>query len=491
MRLARSGDTWRKAIKREPGTVQLRSLRTTNVRGLGDVTVDFCSPLLAVCGENGAGKTTLLKTLYAALVPEQAEAEGIVLRSQNERDAASALVTVGYLPEGEPKASRRDIANAAEMAELKLGDDESPQVIYLDAAGASQRVRYLVHHDNDFATALEGVPSAPDDAELLSLRKEITGRPYQTVISYEVDEYASEPVFPYFKVECGQSRYGSEDMGLGELCINHVIWALERVRRDSIVLLEEPESHLPPRAQEALMTYVAMRSFEKRLTVIVATHSPHVMSKLPNANVTLLARHGERFICTPTPPRKVLYETLRIVPAKSALAIVEDRSAAALLDGMLRAYDESLLERLEVGWVNGHSDIDEILKRKPRGLKKIAMIGIYDGDQRAQKGTLQEKVFLPGNGDPVQYLAATVKASPDDYVKLFPEYTTALEVALAHCSQADPKDYFLDIRQAVGDDGLEIGALYRGAVNLWLRDRDNAAAARDFVRELAQVAPTQ
>jgi len=487
MRLARAGDTWKRAIRRNAGTIQLRSLKVTNVRGIGDVTVDFNSPLLAVCGENGAGKTTLLKTLYAALVPEQADAEGIVIRAQNVGIDATALVTVGYLPEGEPAESRRDIASPAEIAELKLGDEESPQVIYLDAAGASQRVRYLVQHDSDFPTALEGAPNAPDDPELLSLRTEITGRPYKAAVCYEIDDYSNEPVFPYFEVTCGQSVYYSEDMGLGELCVNHIVWALERVRKDSIVLLEEPESHLPPRAQEALMTYVAMRSVEKRLTVVVSTHSPHVMARIPNTNVTLLARNGERFIYTPQPPRSVLYETLRIVPARTALAIVEDRSAAALLDGILRAFDELLHERLEIGWVSGHGDIAEIISRKPDGLSKIGLFGVYDGDQRVDKGPGPGHVFLPGDGDPAEYLAETVKASPADYANLFPEHAQALDVALAHCSQADPKDYFHDVKRSIGDV-LDIGTLYRGATKLWLLAGTNAEASKKFVAELKQIA---
>ncbi|KIG02638.1 AAA ATPase [Burkholderia sp. MR1] len=486
MRQARAGDVWGAAIKRHAGSIVLRSLTTSNVRGIGDITVAFSSPLTAICGENGAGKTTLLKTLYAALVGAQAQAEGINLRPQDAAKPATAHVTIGYLESGKPADDRRDLVDVEGLATVGLGNDDKPQVLYLDAARASQRVRFLVEHDHDFTTALEGAPNAEDSAELLRLRREITGRGYASAQVYELEDYADEPVFPYFRVVSGKSTYCSEDMGLGELCVNHTIWAMERIREDSIVLLEEPESHLPPRAQVALMNYIAACSVRKRLTIVVSTHSSHTMARLPRANVTLLARNGERFICTPNPLRSVLYETLHILPTKIALVIAEDRSAAAMIAGIVRAYDEALLEKLEVGWVNGFGDVDEILKRKPIGVSKIALVGVYDGDQRALKGSGPSHLFLPGDDDPAHDLAAAVKASPEKYATCFPdEVVGAIEVALAHCAESDPKDYFLDIKKNL-DEATDIGSLYRCAVNIWLSVPSNAQMARKFAVELKE-----
>lgn len=485
MRQARAGDVWVKAISRRPGNVELKKLTTTNVRGIGDAVINFSSPLTAICGENGAGKTTLLKTLYAALVSEQANSEGIRLRPGHGVEAPDASVTIGYL-DGEPASRRRDIESKSDLAGIRFGEDGRPQVIYLDAARAAQRIRYVVEHDHDFSTALEGTPQAPDNVELLQLRREITGRGYDSVISYEIEEYSDEPVFPYFKVESGRSKYGSEDMGLGELCVNHMIWAFERAAENSIILLEEPESHLPPRAQIRLMNYVASRSLEKKLTIVVSTHSSHTMARLPRANITLVARNGDRFIHTAAPQRSVLYESLRVTPSKAALIIAEDHSAAALITGMIRASDEALLERLEICWVNGYGDIDEILKRKPKGLTNISVVGVYDGDQKATKGEDGINVFLPGSNDPAHDLSEIVKAAPQDFSSLFSEdLIAAVDTALAHCAQIDGKDYFLEIARSLGDS-VDINTIYKFASILWLRVPANATSGEEFAKKLKE-----
>src|SRR5207249_4749613 len=96
---------------------------------------------------------------------------------------------------------------------------------------------------------------------------------------FEVPEYDEIEKFPYFKATSNGVSYGSETMGQGELSLLIVLWELLTLPKNSILLLEEPETHVSPRSQEALMNVIAQNIVEKGIWTIVTTHSPVIVSK--------------------------------------------------------------------------------------------------------------------------------------------------------------------------------------------------------------------
>ncbi|WP_229751214.1 AAA family ATPase [Undibacterium terreum] len=276
-------------------------------------------------------------------------------------------------------------------------------------------------------------------------------------------------------------------MGQGELCINYLIWALSRLSENSILLIEEPESHLPPRAQNALMNYIAEASIDRSLSVVVSTHSQHTLENFAAANITLLTREGINFVLNHKPVRTLLHESLRIVNLTPTIIITEDNSAGAFLKYLIFHLDESLLELVDIGWANGWTDLDEILKRFPSELKKIHIRLVYDGDQR---GIDRPNVnfpfhYLPDADDPAKLMADAVKANIAKFSESFPADTQRVRSALAIQAQTDAKDYFHNVVRALGEIA-DLKTVYKVATLVWLSIPENKIKAEKFLADLSK-----
>jgi predicted ATPase len=484
MKAARAGDVWQKFLRRTGAQVTLESLTATNVRGLGTLTLTFGRPITAICGENGAGKTTVLKSLFAALLPEVAQQRRIIVRPSDPAQDCQVSASVTFRGPLAGEAGVRTVSDPHELSQYLAVAGDFPNVEYIDGALASQRIKYIIFNDQDFASALEGLPETVDNAEVLAIRKEITGRGYDEFISYEMDDYNDEPVFPYFKVRVGNVAYGSEDMGQGELCANYLLWSLMRTKTRSILLVEEPEAHLPPRAQIALMNNLAQIALDKKLSVVLSTHSAHTLAPIPNGSIVLLARLGVNLIHRADPSTSILFESLSIDVGKLKLLLTEDHSAAALLITCMLECDEELLTRCDIGWVGGESNIDGVLARFPNHLRKATVIGIYDGDQRGKPrpSAAFPTLYLPGDVDPVHQLVAAVRADFDGFAAQFVD-PGAVKLAVALQGQTDEKDFFHHLEAALPGQA-EMRALYRAAGITWIKNLQNAALAHEFVQTL-------
>lgn len=493
MRIAKSQDVWRKAIGNRVGAYTINSLTLKNVRGIGDKDVTFPTMITALCGENGVGKTTLLKTLFSTIAPIKAASLGIRLKPQDARFSATAICEITTRTTVKTETGKETLvetfSDQEKISKFFKDDGEEPLAIYIDAAATAQRLIHLISTDADFASVLEGVPQSVDPDEMRKLRQEITGRTYSKVITSEIEDYNNLPIFPYFIVTAGNVTYGSEEMGLGELCVNYMLWALARCKSGGLLLLEEPESHLPPRAQERLITHVAALSVENNFNIVLSTHSQHTLANIPTSHITFLGRLGDKCIIQRNPNIVTLYESLRITTSSLSLLILEDHSAFAFLKRIIEEYEPALLGRFDFIWKNGWGDIDEILTRIPRHINcKVSILGIYDGDQRnAPRPAALDwpHLYLPGSKDPAEYMVEVTKDNAAEFAALLRYDPTAMELAIANIGETDVKDFFSQLRKATGED---LQGLYQAATELWLCAPQNQIPAKLLMQELKRAA---
>lgn len=83
------------------------------------------------------------------------------------------------------------------------------------------------------------------------------------------------------------SPYTAKNVGFGLSYVLPVLVALIATPRDSIVLIENPEAHLHPRAQTAMGRLISLAS-QAGVQVIVETHSDHLLN-----GIRLSAKSGE------------------------------------------------------------------------------------------------------------------------------------------------------------------------------------------------------
>jgi len=77
--------------------------------------------------------------------------------------------------------------------------------------------------------------------------------------------------------------YSEANSGSGEFIIANVINELSAIPNNSIVLLDEPELSLHPGSQKRFLEYLLDLIIEKKLQIIVSTHSPIFIEKIPSS----------------------------------------------------------------------------------------------------------------------------------------------------------------------------------------------------------------
>jgi predicted ATPase len=70
------------------------------------------------------------------------------------------------------------------------------------------------------------------------------------------------------------------DVGYGVSQALPVVAETLQARRGSLFLLQQPEVHLHPRAQAALGTYLGNIARQRRLTIVIETHSDYLIDRV-------------------------------------------------------------------------------------------------------------------------------------------------------------------------------------------------------------------
>src|SRR6185437_2297275 len=183
---------------------------------------------------------------------------------------------------------------------------------------------------------------------------------------YEIADYGPFERFPYFRVFAGGTWYGSEAMGRGELCLLLTYWTLRDVRKDSILVLEEPETHVSPQSQKQLMNVIAKFCDEKGIWVVIATHSPTIVSRIPEENLVMLISEQESARQISLASKLQLSILLGGGVAFIGALITEDNAAKDFLIVLLQELDPDLYAQFEVISAKGAGNITLVLNSMPR-----------------------------------------------------------------------------------------------------------------------------
>jgi len=399
MRLARALDHWRRLHNNPPKSTKLNRIKFSEVEGIGSGVIDFSGPIVGICGTNGVGKSTLLTLLYRVLSNVK-DGDDLFLPKQ----------LAGY------KIDEIDV----DIAETRLQDinelstylaDKEDCVYWIDCATQSAAIHYLVDRDTNFDDFLSTSSPRKYDKEELEEISYLIGKNYTHCNVFEIEEFAHHRAFPYFQVKSDGQSYASEKMGKGEQAALLAYWHLKHALSDSILLIEEPETHLPVRTQLALMNILAKEIIAKNLFVILSTHSAEILSELSKSDLRMLSRvHGAVKISKDIEPR-LLNDMFGVQQSIKTIFVVEDNAAAIFLRTLLNAIDPDLSASSEISIAGSDGELLNALDAFPRkGLRTIRLIGVLDGDQReSHKDDPNDKYgwpvcFLPKDVSPEELL---------------------------------------------------------------------------------------
>lgn len=237
----------------------------------------------------------------------------------------------------------------------------------MEAKGAKAKASRRIHTKMDQvrydSNLLARAIAAGDTSELYRNRKIATENRLLTVeelavVSYVLGrEYVEARWLRHrlFKGDGGLSilfktkhgRYSEAFAGSGEVAVTSCVVQVLDASKGTLLLLDEPEVSLHPGAQERLLAFLAQMAKRKQMQVVFSTHSPHLISALPDDAIKAFHQLADGgFSVIPATHPYAAFRRLGATHGNQVLVIVEDRLAQAVVRQALSTIDDDATRQL-------------------------------------------------------------------------------------------------------------------------------------------------
>lgn len=452
---------------------RLEWIEIEGVRGWSGQRVDFNFPIVAIVGENGSGKSTLLQAAAAAYKSPQKDrfASDFFPDTPFEKiTSATIRYSVRQGPNSQTKTVRKP-------TNRWRGNPERPErnVQYVDLRRiqpVSARTGYAKLLK---AGVAEGISTDFDEGKLARLTQ-IVGKKY-TAAGISVTNAGDDKPIPVLQTD--GVRYSGFHQGAGEIAAAELL-AVDYPKY-GIILIDEVETSLHPRAQRRLIRDLAKIAALNELQIVLTTHSPYVLDELPpEARIYLMDGVEGKTVVTGVSPEFAMTRMDDEIYPECDL-YVEDPRASSLLGEILASQDRSLLTRSRI-IAFGAASVGVALgqmahqNRFPR-----PSVVFLDGDQLPALGCS----ILPGGDAPerVVFEALSAHGWPDVATRLergHAETVDTLNQAMHLANHHDWVRYAADRLTVSGD------LLWQTLASSWTKNcagDDDKTAVAELVRD--------
>jgi predicted ATPase len=461
----------------------LEAVQVDGLRGWQDQWIEFRFPVVAIAGENGSGKSTILKAAAAAYGPTPASKDyspDDFFPTTPWEDVRG--VRLGYrIRRGNAVTSH----SVRKQTTRWRGMPERPAraTQFLDIS-RTQPIDTLIGYGRIARTELarDSAPIELSD-EYRGRLSRILGRDYDSGALVRDQRGKQVGVVVH-----GGHTYSNFHQGAGEDAMTDLMVLLEEAPRHSLVLIDEVEASLHPRAQRRLMTELIAIATDRRLQLVVTTHSEYVLEQLPaEARLYLrVARDGQREPIYGVTPRYAL--GLMDDERHPELTLYcEDGRAGTIAEGLIRLERPELLRRMQITPVGPAGTVRLLgALSQARKLPELGL-GVLDADQGPAEGC----ILLPGAALAPE--KAVIGAMPDADVE-----TVAERLGVRAGTLLDAKEDSLRLdehhswpqRIAERLSGtMRESRVWDAFVDVWIRDVLTADERRLFVEEVADALP--
>lgn len=358
---------------------RLEWLEVDGIRGWSGQRIDFAFPIVAIVGENGSGKSTLLQAAASAYRQEAGE----VARFASEffPDTAwdrveQAEIRFGYLEGVDHKNG-----SVRKPTSRWNGNVDRPvrRVKYVDLSRI-QPVSARVGYAKIAKTAHREVGARAFDPAQVQRLSAVMGRSYDSarMATSDIDENREIPVITKAGI-----AYSGFHQGSGETTVAELLQI--DLPRYGLVLIDEIESSLHPRAQRRLIRDLAEHCREREVQVILTTHSPYILEELPPAARNyILESGGVKKLVRGVSPQFAMTQMDDEDHPECEL-YVEDNAAKVWLNEILAAHGRDVFPRVSI---------------VPYGTANVGhALGQMASQRRFPRPTC---VFLDGDNDPAE-----------------------------------------------------------------------------------------
>ncbi|MBO2465049.1 ATP-dependent nuclease [Actinomadura violacea] len=421
----------------------------------GKIGFELAPRITVLVGPSGAGKTQLLTAVHGCLT------QGNDPTITAEVDTGKAEITCRFVDPAEESFIVLSHVRSVEGLEAKRDAVERST---LDQASLKQ-LGYLLGRDYERAAFAE-----------LGREDGVTGR------------------WRYYELTHRGRTYGPANMSMGELVAFSIIMALKALRPGHVLLLDEPENFLSPRARarlaDILIETAATKS--KVVSLVVASHSAELVERFPSPYLRLLGRNPVAGITieeiSHTTPA---LERLGLRPKPKVLTVVEDVLASAMLAALLALTAPELSTVVRIVQVGGDGNVPKFVGPLQSCGFGLEVLGVLDGDSREKvaNGTLQfpagRVAFLPGQVPPDALLMNILSEASSEVAHHLGVEVDAVSRALVSAEGLDHHDRLAAVADAVG---LPIGHVTQTIIRaLANRDQERAQITEliSVIRSLA------
>lgn len=374
----------------------LESVSVSGIRGWSGQKIEFRFPVVAIAGENGAGKSTILKAAAASYSADPSAAATLAQTFSPDDFFPTTpweVVSNAKLTYQVRQGSNTDIYSVGKVTSRWRGMPTRPKrpVFFLDIS-RTQPIDTLIGYGRlAMAKMANQNSSASIDKEYLGVLSRVLDRTYD---SGEIVQNSNKQVGVLSR---DGRKYSNFHQGAGEDATADLVALLQNAPRHSLVIIDEVEASLHPRAQRRLMTELIDLARKNRLQIIVSTHSQYVLEQLP-PEARLVLTTDEQGV------KEVIYgATTELALAlmddeahPELIVYCEDDEAAYLIHRFLAFTDVDSLSRLMVITAGPASSVKTLGLMAEQGRLPGLVVGVLDGDQAASPGC----VLLPGGNPP-------------------------------------------------------------------------------------------
>lgn len=380
----------------------LQMLQIDGLRGWAGQSVEFNFPVVALVGENGSGKSTLMKV--AACVYDN--------KDKDKRFYPSAFfvethwdkiqgVRIDFRVKRGPNIESFRITKPTQR--WRVPENAPKRDVFLLDIARTLPLDASVGYAKIARSAAAEVESAEINDAFRERLSHVLGR------NYSKARFATSDVDKKRQVGLLEREWGELSQfhqGAGEDSTLDLFRTLQGIPENSLLLIDEVEASLHPRAQRRLVRFLLWLARQRRIQVVLSTHSPYILQELPQEARLLLLPGPQGLSVVYGVSAEFAMSRLDDEIHPEAHLFVEDREAELLLREILASSEETgiLLHRVAINPVGPANVVAMLGGLGKAGKLPYRSVAIVDGDHQ-DKNCLS----LPGEIAPERLIYTNLK----------------------------------------------------------------------------------